>query len=217
MTKRETNRRARWTLLPAILLSTACGGAPQSVGAQTPVPASSSQQPRKLVPAGFGTLRQDEFTLQIRSDQLLVKVTPLNETVIRTSAPDTYNRLHRMAETRREEAARKSGTQDLELFQVTFFSYQPDVTYQPENLIVTHQGQQFRPVAILPITGGWGRQQLGQQEQQTAVYAFNGIFDYDLPITVAYGVIQNETWNSIIQKLEIERAKILARAGGKTP
>ena len=46
-----------------------------------------------LVPAGYGTLIQDHFTLTLESGPLRVKVTPLAESVIRLAAPDTYERL----------------------------------------------------------------------------------------------------------------------------
>ena len=134
----------------------ASAGAHAKASAQSGVP--SQDQQKATLPAGFGTLKQDEFTIQLRSgSQLLIKVTPLNENVIRTAAPDTYQRLHNIAESRRPEAARVAGASgDLELFQVSFFSYEPDVVFQPENLQITHQGRQMRPAAIVALTPGWG-------------------------------------------------------------
>jgi hypothetical protein len=183
---------------------------PLSTRAQT----DAQQDSARLVPAGFGTLREDDFTVALRSGALLIKVTPLNEAVIRMAAPDTYTRLHRMAESRRAEAERGAGAAAaLELFKVTFFSYEPDVEYQPESLQITHQGRQLRPAAIIPITSGFGRQRLRQQDNQTAVYAFVLDMDFTLPLTVRYNLDQNDAWTSIVQKLDVERAKILARAG----
>ena len=58
--------------------------------AQDAKPAEALDTTRKaLVQPGLGTLKQDEFTLGIRVGALLVKVTPLNERVIRLAAPDT--------------------------------------------------------------------------------------------------------------------------------
>jgi hypothetical protein len=190
-----------------------CAGAPQPTTAQA---GGTQNRPdtlsKQLIAPGLGTLRQDEFTVQLRSDQLLIKVTPLAETVIRIAAPDTYTRLHDLAESRRAEAAKTaSPAPNLELFLVSFFSYQPNTAFQPENVQLTHQGRQLRASAILPLTPGWGRQQLQQQETQMAVYAFAHTIDYELPLTVRYLLVQSDEWTRIIAKLEIERAKIRAR------
>jgi hypothetical protein len=195
--------------LMAVLLpgSIACASTPQPADAQ-----AGADSTAKLMPAGYGTLREDEFTISLRSGPLLIKVTPLNEAVIRTAAPDTYDRLHKMADSRRAEAERRAGAAPtLELFKVSFFSYDPDVEYQPEGVQITHQGRQLRAAALLPLTTAFGRQRLKQQETQTALYAFATAIDYQLPITVRYNMDESDAWGGIIPKLEIERAKILAR------
>jgi hypothetical protein len=64
---------------------------------------------------------------------------------------------------------------------VSFFSYQPDTAFQPEDVQLLHQGQLLRPLAIFPITSGWGSQRLQQQDNQSALYAFESPIDYDQP------------------------------------
>ena len=172
-------------------------------------PSDSAQ--KALLPTGFGTLKQDEFTMGIRSGALLVKVTPLNERVIRTAAPDTYNRLHALAESRRAMATDRTGGKTPELFLVSFFSYQPDVTFQPEDVQIEYNGRLLRPGAIIPVTASWGKGRMDQQETQAAVYAFTEPMDFEQPIVVHYGMDQNGEWQQIIPKLEVERAKILSR------
>lgn len=162
------------------------------------------------IPIGRGTLKQDEVTVPIRSGALLVKVTPLAEPVIRLLAPDTYTRLHGLATSRAKDAG-KDAIRAPELFLVSFFSYQPDVTFTPEDVQLVHQGQVLRPAAVLPVTTGWGRQLLQQQESQTAIYAFDGPIDYDQPITVRYGMEASELWRSLLDKLRAERNKVLSR------
>ena len=211
----EQKMTARHVLLLVVVAGAlGCTSGPQPATAQATGNQSRSDSLQKqLIAPGLGTLRQDEFTIQLRSDQLLIKVTPLAETVIRTAAPDTYDRLHRLAESRRAEAAKTaSPTPNLELFLVSFFSYQPNTAYQPENLQLTHQGRQLQAGAILPLTPGWGRQQLQQQETQSAIYAFALNIDYELPITVRYLLEQPDDWTRLIPKLDTERAKIRARS-----
>ena len=202
MTSRMGSWRAGWLAQVAAGLSlllglaSACAGGAQvpgpaggAVAAPAPSSTANPQQQKALIPAGYGTLKQDEFTVALRSGPLQVKVTPLAETVIRTAAPDTYDRLHRLALSRNAEALRAAGaTSTIELFLVSFFSYEPNATFQPENVQVTHQGRQMRAVTIMPLTPCWGRLQLQQQEQQSAIYVFTSPIDYELPMSVRYGL-----------------------------
>jgi hypothetical protein len=163
-----------------------------------------------LVPAGYGTLRQDDATVSLRSGPVLAKVTPLREAVIRLLAPDTYTRLHALRESRSAEADR-TGVRVPELFLVSFFSYEPDVTFQPEDLQLFHQSRLLRPVAIVPVTSGWGQQRLAQQETQTALYIYEGPIEYDQLMTVRYGQVESDEWRQVLLRLETERAKVLSR------
>jgi hypothetical protein len=163
-----------------------------------------------LVPAGYGTLRQDEVTVSIRSGAVLVKATPLAESVIRLLAPDTYQRLSVLRDSRRAEAALMAPGEP-ELFLVSFFSYQPDVSFQPEDAQLVYQSRLLRPVGIIPLTTGWGRQRLDQQETQAAIYAFDEDIDFTQVLTVRYGLQQSEEWRQILARLENERGRILSR------
>ncbi len=195
--------------LAALAACASGGGAP---AAAQDAPAPKPPQAGALVPPGFGTLRQDAFTVSLRSGSLLVKVTPLIESVIRLAAPDTYTRLHALAESVRPEAARRAPGGTLQLFLVSLFSYQPDVPFQPEDLQLIAAGRTLRPAAILPRTSGWGKQRLGQQEAQAAVYVFDGAIDYGQPLTVRNGMDQSDAWTDIIPVLDEERGKVVARA-----
>jgi hypothetical protein len=193
-------------------LTGACAPPPNTgeVGA-APQPAEPGAATRDtLVPPGYGSLKQDEVTLAIRSGATLVKVTPLDEGVIRLLAPDTYRSLHALREARTAEATRGM-MRPAELILVSFFSYEPDVMFQPEDVQLMYQGRLLRAHAIVPVTNGWGRQRLGQQETQMAVYAFEGPFDYGQQFTVRYGMEQNDDWRTILTRLATERAKVLAR------
>lgn len=204
------NRIERVVAVFAIVASAACASGPGTPAtAQTP-PASGNTSARDTLPIGFGTLKQDEITVSIRTGALLVKVTPLNESVIRLTAPDTYRRLHALAESRREEATRGIG--ERELFLVSFFSYQPDVTFQPEDVQLSHQGRSLRPEAIVPLTAGWGQQRMQQQENQTAIYAVQGPIDFDQDLLVRYGQSETDMWRGFVAKLQAERVKVKTRA-----
>jgi hypothetical protein len=187
--------------------------APALPGSAAPAEAQEAGT-ETMVPPGFGTLKVDDITMSLRAGPLLIKVTPLDERVIRLLAPDSYERLHNMAEQRRANAAAATGSQPAELFMVTFFSYEANVDFQPEDLQAFHRGRLMLPSTILPITPGWGRQRMAQQEQQIAVYVLEGPIDYEQPIRLQYGLSSTDAWTRIIPALEIERTRVRAKAGG---
>ncbi|HEX6940243.1 MAG TPA: hypothetical protein VF158_12590 [Longimicrobiales bacterium] len=158
-------------------------------------------------------MRQDDFTVSLRDGALLLKVTPLAEDVIRLAAPDTYERLHALAENRRAEATAASRSAAPNLFLVSFFSYQPDVRFEPDDLHLLNRGRLLRPRAILPLTPGWGARLLAQQETQTAIYVFDEEIDLELPLVVRYGRVEVDQWSRILERLRIERGKVQARGG----
>ncbi len=204
----------RCALVIAAALTTACasGSGTQPIVAQTPTDTTRTlAAARDTIPVGFGSLKQDELTVAIRTGPLLFKLTPLNERVIRLMAPDTYRRLHALSEARRDEASRGIGTR--ELFLVSFYSYQPDVTFQPEDVHLTYQGRTLRPEAIVPVSAGWGRQRMQQQESESAVYAFEGPIDYEQDIVVRYGTEESTAWRQLVLRMQAEQAKVKSRTG----
>ena len=184
-----------------------------TTGGAAATPEESREQADPL-PIGYGTLHQDQFTLSLRDGDLLVKMTPLDESVIRLAAPDTYERLSATAASRMEQARAATFSGEPELMLVSFFSYSPEVTYRPEDIQLMHDGRLLRPVAILPVTSGWGRGRLQQREVQNAVLVFDQDIDYAQPMTLRYGLLSSGDWSDVILTLERERARVRSRAGG---
>lgn len=166
-----------------------------------------------LVPPGYGTLHQDDITPALRAGDLQVKVTPLAESVIRLTAPDTYRRLHGLAESHRDALARQTGRENARLFLVSFFSLAPDVPYEPEALEISSRGVRHRPLAIRPVTPGWGSQRLDQREALLAVYAFSPEVDLEADLSVEYQGVRTDAWRRILTDLQAERQRVRARAG----
>lgn len=94
-------RRFAFVLAGLTALASVGAAAGEAVAQEAPAREDAASDPEirqeALVPAGFGTLKQDQFTVSLRSGPLLLKVTPLDESVIRLSAPDTYQKLHSLA------------------------------------------------------------------------------------------------------------------------
>jgi len=188
-------------------------------GGQAPSPSPTGAGPGVaesglLVSPGYGTLPQDDITFRLQRGDLLIKVTPLEEWVIRLTAPDTYARLNGLAQTHGERAARIAMASEPSLFLVSLFSYQPDVTYEPEALLLVNRGLRFRSLGIAPLTPSWGTQRLGQQETHMAIYAFEGGIDLETDLAVEYRELRNDAWRDrILPLLRAEAVKARARGG----
>ena len=182
-------------------------------GCALPTGSLSPVTPDTLPPPGNGTLHQDEVSVPIVSGDLQIKVTPLSESVTRTTAPDTYRRLSGLAGRFGPDAARASASGPPELFLVSFYSDTPDVPFVPEELQLISQGSRFRPVAILPVTPGWGQRRLSQRVTEMAVYAFDPGVDLESSLVVAYGLVESAAWNGILPRVQAERARARTRGG----
>lgn len=192
--------------LAALLGAGACTIAPGSGGG----PVSPADD--LLPPPGYGTLRQDQVTLSLRSRDLDIQVTPLDESVTRVTAPDTYERLSGIA-----SAHLASAPEGSRLFLVSFFSNEAGVRFAPEEVQLLSRGFRTRAVAILPVTPTWGERRLTQQRTEMAVYAFPPDLDLEGELVLVYGLEETTAWSGILPRIQAERARARARAGIGAP
>lgn len=182
------------------------------VPATVPGPAPSSD----LVPPGYGTLRQDEITLSLETGDLQVKVTPLVEWVLRLTAPDTHRRLSALATTHRAALADDTPGSPT-LFLVSFFSRTSGTPYRPEDVELVNRSRRMRPQAIRGLSSRFDMRRLDPEVTEMAVYAFPEAVDLDQDLVVEYGPVRSIEWSAILRRLEAERARVRARAGGIVP
>ncbi len=158
-----------------------------------------------LPPGGLGTLRQDEVSVTLRSGPLRILLTPLDEWVIRATAPDTYARLSALAR-------RHRSSEDEQLFLVSLFSDEDGVRFVPEEIQLISRGLRRRPRRIEGITPGWGERRLRQRATEMAVYTFDGPVDLDSgDLRLAYGLHETAAWSRILPRVQEELARIRAR------
>jgi hypothetical protein len=206
------------TLLAA-WLSAACAGQ-RAPGAAEPAPAtpvrSDTGSTATLVPAGYGTLRQDDIALKLDVLSLQVRALPLDESILRTLASDSYRALHGLRESQRDALqalARRSSASQFSLWYVSFFSAEPGETrFSPMDLVITNVGRDFRPVGVLPLSPGFGQHRLRQRETHSAVYVFEGQLDANQPLVITYETTRNSDWAATLQRIERERLLIRSRA-----
>jgi hypothetical protein len=171
------------------------------------------------VPAGFGSLRQDDIAIRLEPQGLIIRAIPLDEDVIRLLTPDSYRALRDLEESNRtsiESITRRSGGRRPTSWYVSFYGLQPEARFSPMELVITSAGQDFRPIDVIPLTTGFGEQRLRQRETQSAVYLYPAEVDVDHPLTVSFQGERNSSWEQLLQRIERERALVRARATGSS-
>jgi hypothetical protein len=197
----------------------ACTTAPQAAVVSTTPSAASRDSSRLLVPAGFGSLKQEDIAIRIARGGLQVQAIPLDETIIRVLSPDSYRALREQITSRKQaldSLARRTGLGGFSVWLVRFHGLeQGETQFSPMEFIVTSVGRDFRPIDVLPVTPGFGQQRLRQREVQQALYAFDPQVDVNQPLTVQYETSRNSEWPNILARIERERVLVRSRAGIK--
>ena len=68
----------------------------------------------------------------------------------------------------------------------------------------------------MPLTPGFGEYRLKQREVQSALLVFDGQIDLNQPVTAQLESVPSVTdWNSVLQRVERERALVRSRATAK--
>jgi hypothetical protein len=175
-----------------------------------------------MIPAGFGTLQQNQISITLQTQGLTVVAIPLEESVIRTLAPDSYRTLHAHRESKKAalEALRvRNGLAGVEAWEVRYFNVQQgDARFDAFDFLVHSGGQDFRPIDALPLTPGFGDGRVVQRGQQVAIYAFDSQIDLNQPLTVTTLGQQSTVWGDVVlQLIERERSLIWSRANAGKP
>ncbi len=171
-----------------------------------------------FVPTGFGTLRQNDVSLEISpASGLQVRAIPLDERVIRLLRPDSYKSLRDILRSKDSEltAVRQRGRlTTYSVWYVSFFALeQGETRFSPQEFIISNVGRDFRPIDVLPLSPGFGEYRLKQREVQSALIVFDGQLDVNQPLTAQMeGRSSTTNWTEVTQRIERERAAVRSRA-----
>ena len=188
-----------WTLLAAAPAPAQEGG-----GALDPLP-----------PPSFGSLKQSDLALRLRSDELEVRLVPLDERVTRLLARDAYESLEGLVRSRRsaiDSLARLSGISAPGLALVTFFGGREGARFDPSTLNLGIRNQVLRPRGIVPFSPRFTSQQLNVREQVSAIYIFDELLPVTDAFTFSYQGRVSEDWQNKQRLLDRERGRVAARA-----
>jgi hypothetical protein len=174
-----------------------------------------------LIPPGFGTLRQDDIAIQLQTFGLQVKVIPLEESVIRTLAPDSYRALHSTREgvaKQLDSARARLGLPSVQAWYVIYSNAeQGEARFDASDILIRSGGRDFRPLLYKGLKPGFGDGRIAQRTSQSAVYAFDPAIDLTQPITVTISTQTSTAWSDILPRIESERSVIWSRAGAAVP
>lgn len=218
--------RARSGVFAVALVAAACGAPPPSTASQprtaVGVERRSIDSSSAILPIGFGTLKQSDVEIALEPQSVHVAAIPLDESVIRALAPDSYRRLRATLDSKRATIAQRAsmrGIRDPKVWYVRFYGLAPDARFVATDLTVTSGGRDYRPFDVVPISSGFGEQRLQPRDTQTGLLLFEDGVDASQPMIVSMGAERSLDWdtNGILKKLDAERALIRARAAGAKP
>jgi hypothetical protein len=213
--------------LLALCVSAAAAACGPSSASQVPTPASrpaasaasgrvADPDGAESIPAGFGTLRQEDISAQVRLPLVLVRAIPLDESVIRLLSPDSYRALHALYDGQRDAIARSAARQGVHgpsVWYVSYFGLQPDARFAARDVGITSAGRDFRPLDVLPLTAGFSEERVQQGQVQSALYVFDAGIDPYQPLTVSVESTPSTSWSRVLSAIERERALVRSRAG----
>ncbi len=213
------SRRVRLAGVAALLTTLgACATVPPSEEAlRTPAPVGANPA---LVPPGFGTLRQDDIAIRVAlPGGLQVRAAPLDESFIRLLSPDLYRAMTEQINSKRVELDRLQERVRLpaySLWIVNFFAQeQGETRFSPMEIVIRNVGRDFRPIEVLPMSPGFGEYRLRQRDTQTALFVFDGQVDPNQPLSMIVETTESGGWQTVLQRVERERALIRSRASAQ--
>jgi hypothetical protein len=170
-----------------------------------------------LPPAGFGSLRQDDVAVKLQNLGLAIKAIPLDESVIRLLAPDSYRAMRAQRESRAKELAAiaaRMGLPSVQVWLVTYYTLeQGEARYDATDLVLRDASRDSRPLEVLPLTPAFSNGRVAQRVQQQALYLFDPSIDLTQPLTLLAAGQQSTGWTDGLQRLDSERAAVWSRAG----
>jgi hypothetical protein len=200
-------------LFVLILLLAACAGPQRVVAAQTIAGG-------ELPPAGYGSLKQDNVSMRVASNDVEVRFLPLDERLTRLLAPDAYQSLHGLLQSRQREIdslAQSTGLSNPGIVLVSFFGLRSGAPFDPQNVTLVYRGQLYRPQAILPQTGNFTGRQLDVRQSASGLLFFEQPVPVYERFEVQYGA-SIAAWNDeILRRIERERSRVQSKAQAGRP
>ncbi len=159
---------------------------------------------------GEGILGTDDISVILQGSGLWIRITPMEDEILRYCTEDTRQTYSKMIDTQ-GESLKKDGENNFRKFLVLFQGRsENEIYFDPTELNISHQGKLYKPEKILPISSTFDKRILklyGTPEM--AIYAFNKEIDLGISIQFQYKDLNSNKWDEIIKT--VEDAKLLVR------
>lgn len=211
--------------MPILALALAVLVAP-ALAAQTPQgpptpPGGTPQDPSKPLPAaeqtvppGYGSLRQDDLILKLRTPALEIRFMPLDSRVGNLLGTDAFQSLSGLVDQNRsriDSVARERGVSRPGVAFVSFFGIQNGAFFDSDVIAILFRGRLLRPIGTVPYTPQFSGGRLEPRQLVSAFYLFEEQIPVLEPFTVQY-YASTADWGSKLSLINRERQKVLARA-----
>lgn len=211
--------------IPQVALALAVLVSP-SLAAQTPQgpptpPGATQRDPSKPLPAseqtvppGYGSLRQDDLIIKLRTQALEIRFMPLDSRVGNLLGTDAFQSLSSLVDQNRpriDSVARERGVSRPGVAFVSFFGIQAGAFFDADVLAILFRGRLLRPIGVVPYTPQFSGGRLEPRQLVSAFYLFEEQIPVLEPFTVQY-YGSTADWGGRLPLINRERQKVLARA-----
>jgi hypothetical protein len=149
-----------------------------------------------------GTLRLEQISASFSTGDLQVRVTPLEEPVLRLAAPDLAQRLRGLA-----AEYRRNGDHGGTLLMVTYTVSVPDQRFSPTDLRFSVGGRRLEVADIRPLTAGWGEERTRPRQAEAGIYLLAEPIDPFTAFRLDYGTVTSDAWQDVLPRLVAERSR----------
>jgi hypothetical protein len=152
-----------------------------------------------------GILETDDISTVLEGEGLWIRITPLDEAILKYSTEDTRRTYTAIITSHPELSHYTESKKFLVLFQGRS---EPEVYFEPTELEIFQQGNRFRPEKIISHTSTFDKRVLkfyGTPEM--AIYAYSKELNLEFPITFKYRTLENKDWDRILTAWKNAKAK----------
>jgi hypothetical protein len=158
---------------------------------------------------GEGVLETEDISVILQGGGLWIRITPLEEEILRYCTEDTRNTYTKMLDNQ-GKSLQKDGESSFRKFLVLFQGRsENEIYFDPTELKIVHQGKVYKSEEIIPISSTFDKRILtlyGNPEM--AIYAFNKDIDLTLSIQFQYKDLTSNQWEEIIQTVEDSKLQV---------
>ncbi len=149
---------------------------------------------------GSGILETDDISVSLEGEDIWVRITPIDESILRYCTDDTRKMYITILSTHPEITGDLKAKKFLMHFQGR---KEPETYFDPTEFEIIQQGVRYKPLMIIPHTSGFDKRVLpffGNPEM--AIYLFSEEIDFEYSIIFKYKTLENRDWDQIIERIK---------------